>query len=115
MARDKKPGDYQCYYSSTLWGHEGQYQISWQYSRDREPCGGGGGKVKDSLKSIGFILWVPCMSVQNFILFNQIIFEIFESGWMDWPFIEPCHSAYCIKKSHNIHAFVNILLHCLII
>ncbi len=38
------------------------------------------GKVKGSLKSIGFILWGPWMSVQNVMVVHPIVVEIFQSG-----------------------------------
>lgn len=67
-----------------------------------QPCGGTIGNIMRSPKSVGFILWVPLISVENSSAIRPIVVEIFHSGQMCWTDqqtdapIEPSH--YCSYK-----------------
>ena len=63
----------------------------WDFSlkaKKCQPASGAGRKETVSQKSEEFILWGPRMSVQNFMAYNIIVVEIFQSGpkwWTNWP------------------------------
>ncbi len=78
------------YYNSSSGGRECLHQIWWksiqQFTQNHkcQPHYGATGKVRQSPKSIGFVLWEPWVSVQNVMTIHVIVVGIFQSGPKWW-------------------------------
>ncbi len=72
-----------------------------QDKRKLQPAGGARGNVRGSPKSVGFIIWGPWMSVQNFMGIRPIVVETGPKWWTDrppLPYLILTHAANMVKK-----------------
>ena len=82
---------------------DGNPSNSWQdislKNNKCKPDGGITGKVRGSLTSLGFLLWVLRISVANFMALHPIVGEIFQSEQKWWTVqIRPNDPLRCCSK-----------------
>lgn len=123
MVLDKKSRNLKCHYQIILWGkwitvpnycNGNLWSRHFKQNHECQRYVGAWGKVKGSLKSVGFIHWGPCMSAHKINCNKTVGLEIFQSESKWWtdrptlPFLEPC---FFMCAGCNFERMLNRIIH----